>query len=445
VTLPTVVQLGFAVSAVVAAGALAGAGFRLVGRGVLALATTLVSVLAVAAWVVFAFRVERDIAVSAGGLTVAAVAAAASLALARANRRSARFDAELDRAQTKLTELVAAETAASTAELERLLTRARAESVSLLAEQERRIAEERRATFLERERAAGEELTTTLTQIQQQIEQRLQDWGRDLERSADAMRTRLVELGERQRQLTVDAEARIAADADRLKTESDEQRDAVVRLRGELQHALEETIAAARAEIEQHAGDRRRALHEIGERLRRRERELVEAIEREEAESLRRIQLNLADVERRQVEQLERAVARAGAGFSDEAVAQFANLIKTAREDAARRLNRELDRAVGAFAREAEGVLAEQLAHVGDAGAQRLERRMSQITTALERQRDEFVAAFESRVGDAENDLRRRLADLAADAEAERAVLEARLQELARRFDEAASVRSGAS
>jgi hypothetical protein len=37
----------------------------------------------------------------------------------------------------------------------------------------------------------------------------------------------------------------------------------------------------------------------------------------------------------------------------------------------------------------------------------------------------------------AEQDLRRRLDTLAADAEAERAVLDARLQELARRIDEA--------
>ena len=89
-------------------------------------------------------------------------------------------------------------------------------------------------------------------------------------------------------------------------------------------------------------------------------------------------------------------------------------------------------------------MLAEQLAHVGDAGAQRLERRLSQIAGALERQRDEFVATFESRLGEAENDLRRRLGELAADAEAERAVLEARLQELIRRLDETAGVRTGA-
>src|SRR5207237_259847 len=83
-----------------------------------------------------------------------------------------------------------------------------------------------------------------------------------------------------------------------------------------------------------------------------------------------------------------------------------ATLIKTAREDAARRLARELERAVGVFAREAESVLAERLAHVGDAGAQRLERRLSQIGAGLERQRDELVAALEQRLADAESQAR---------------------------------------
>ena len=92
------------------------------------------------------------------------------------------------------------------------------------------------------------------------------------------------------------------------------------------------------------------------------------------------------------------------------------------------------------FAREAESVLAERLAHVGDAGAQRLERRLSQIGAGLERQRDELVAALEQRLADAESQARRQLGELAADAEAERAILEARLQELARRVDELAAL-----
>ena len=106
------------------------------------------------------------------------------------------------------------------------------------------------------------------------------------------------------------------------------------------------------------------------------------------------------------------------------------------REAAATRLSRELDRAVQAFAREAQTVLGERLSQVGDAGAQRLERRLTQVTEGLERQREEAVANFEARLTQAEQDLRRRLDGLTADTEAERAVLEARLRELARKLDE---------
>jgi hypothetical protein len=91
---------------------------------------------------------------------------------------------------------------------------------------------------------------------------------------------------------------------------------------------------------------------------------------------------------------------------------------------------------VQAFAREAEGVLAERLSNVGNEGVQRLERRLTQATSGFDRQRDELVAALEVRVSEAEADLRRRLDGLSADAEAERAVIEARLHELARRIEE---------
>jgi len=439
----TIFELVFAAGVVVASAALAAAAFRIAGRTALLGATTLVGAMAVAAWIAFAFDPKRELGVSAAGLTGAAIAAAASLVLARALQRSSRIDAELEHAQARLREFVTREAEDRAAELERILARARADSISLLAEQERRIAEERRQVVVERETAAGAELMAAVARTQQQVEQRLQDWTRDLERAAEAIRTRLIELGQRQRQLTAEAEARLGADADRLQAESEEQREALVRLRGELQQAMEQAVAVARNELDVHAADRRRALHELGERLRRREREVAETIERGEAEAVQRIQASLADVQRRQLEQLERTVARAGAGFSDEATLQFANLIKRAREDAARRLARELERAVNSFAREAEGVLAEQLAHVGDAGAQRLERRLAQITGGLERQREEFVQAFQSRLAEAEDDLRRRLSELAADAEAERAILEARLQELARRIDETATLRAG--
>ena len=50
--------------------------------------------------------------------------------------------------------------------------------------------------------------------------------------------------------------------------------------------------------------------------------------------------------------------------------------------------------------------------------------------------RQQAIEEFETRLGQAEHELRRRIDGLAADAEAERAVLEARLRELARRIDE---------
>src|ERR671932_2873431 len=120
---------------------------------------------------------------------------------------------------------------------------------------------------------------------------------------------------------------------------------------------------------------------------------------------MRRLSVGFGEVERRQVEQLQRILDRATASYSDAAAQQFSDAIRSAREDAAKRLSRELDRAVQAFAREAERVLAEQLAHVGDAGAQRLDRRLSQVTAGLERQQGEALPALEQGLAGAEPEL----------------------------------------
>jgi hypothetical protein len=174
----------------------------------------------------------------------------------------------------------------------------------------------------------------------------------------------------------------------------------------------------------------------MNERLRRRERQMSELIEREETEAMRRIQAGFAEVERKQIEQLDRILQRATTSYSDAAAQQFADTVRGTREAAATRLSRELDRSVQAFAREAQTVLAERLTQVGDAGAQRLERRLTEVTSSLERQREEAIANFEARLTQAEHDVRRRLDGLSADTEAERAVLEGRLRELARKIDE---------
>jgi hypothetical protein len=395
------------------------------------------AVVALAVWAALAFETTARIAIAASGATLAAIATFAAARIPVLVTRARAVDEELANAEDRLRTLIGREAAERSAELTRTLARARAESASLLEEQERSAAEERRRAAIERERSAAATLSTALADTQRQVDARLRAWNNDLDRMRQTVNEQVSALAQRQKQLISDAETRIAADAERLEAESEQQRVGLVRLRDELARAIHETVTSGTGELDAYAAERRRALHELNDRIRKRERALAEQIEREEAEASRRIQAAFADVERRQVEQLERILNRATSSYADLAGQQFSDAIRAAREDAARRLSRELDRAVQAFAREAERVLAEQLAHVGDAGAQRLDRRLSQVTAGLERQQGEAIAAFEQRLAGAEHELRRRLEGIVADTEAERAVLEARLQELARRIDEA--------
>ena len=429
-------QIVFAAAAGVAAVTLLGVAFDRIRRRVLVALAVLDGLAAVAAWVGFGLRPGTNTATAAGGITVAFVAQLAAVKLRDLLRVSRRVDDQLTRAQGRINSLIAREADERNTELERTLTRARADSASILAEQERRMAEERRAAAAERARVAEDELGKALTAAQQQVEVRLIAWTDDLERAQRGVADQLAQLAQRQKQLIAEAEARIATDAERLEAESEQQRASLVRLREELARASQEAVAAGSTELDGYASERRRSLHELNERIRKRERQLTELIEREEADATRRIQAGSADVERRQLEQLERILARATSSYSDAATQQFADTVKSSREAAAVRLSRELDRAVQAFAREAQTVLADRLAQVGDAGAQRLERRQAQLEAGLDRQRSEAIEAFEARLLQAEQELRRRLETLAADAEAERAVLDARLRELAKRIDE---------
>ncbi len=433
----TAAELVFAACIVVTIGSLIGAALVKVGRVTLRAVAVALGVTGTAAWVAFALHERRSLAVAAAGITVCFAAQLAALRIGRLTGAMRSVDDELAGAQARLSTLVDAESSARSAELERTLARARADSASLLADQERRLADERRRVAEERAHRLRSELLDQLAKVQQEVDSRVRTWVDDLDRQQREVAERMTQLAARQRQLVSEAEARIAADAERLAAESDQQREVLVRLRDELARAIHDAVAAGTSELDTFASERRRAMHELNDRLRRRERALSEQVEREGGEATRRIQMTFADVERRQVEQLQRVLDRAASSYSDAAAQQFADSIRSAREEAATRLSRELDRAVQSFAREAERVLAEKLAHVGDSGAQRLEKRLVQITDNLERQRSEAISAFEERLTGAEQDLRRRLEALAADAEAERAVLEARLHELARRIDEA--------
>src|SRR5438270_1759292 len=109
----TAFDVAFAVGVAAAVGALGGAALRRLSRVALAFLTGLVTAGALAGWIVFALRHShpRELAVSAGGLTGCALAAAASLLLARALARAAATESHLSAAQDRLFELVEREAA----------------------------------------------------------------------------------------------------------------------------------------------------------------------------------------------------------------------------------------------------------------------------------------------------------------------------------------------
>ena len=433
----TAVQIAFAVGVLVVGSAIAAALSGRVSRRVLVGIAGLVGLAAVGSWIVFALDVERGTAVAAGGLTVCLAAALLTIPLRSGLARSRRVNEDLNVAETALRELVERETAKRADELERTLARARADSSSRLAEEDRKLADARLSELNQRERRLAAELGETVALVERRVEQRLSEWAGDLDRMQQGLTTRLGELAQRQRDAVAEAQARLEADTQQLKSASEDQRAILAKLRQEFERAAEEAGTAARREVEVHESERRRALHEVSERLRQRERDLRERIAAEETEAVRRIQSGFADVERRQIDQLSRIVDRTANRLSEAAVEQFSTTVKAAREDAAKRLSRELDRAVAQFAHDAQSVLAERLAQVSDAGAARVDRKLTEIVRRIEQRRDEFLDDFQRRFSDVEAELRSQIRGLGADAEAEREVLEARVHELTRRLETA--------
>jgi hypothetical protein len=436
VSLETAFEIVFAAGVVLAAAALAGAMLDVGGQRALTAVAGTVGVAASAAWIAFALEPGTGLAIAATGLVACLLVALAAIGLARMRARARGIDAEIERATGHLDEVVQRGAHARATELERTLSRARADSLSAFAEEERRLAESRRQALGESEQRLRNGLADAFAKVESQVERRLAAWHQDLDRAQHRLGERLEQIAVRERSLVEALESRLNTDADRLQVADDEQRAALVKLRQELGRATAEAAASASAELEAHATERRRALHQVAEKLTARERELMGRVEREETDASRRIQSTFAEVERRQVEQLERVLDRTAGRFVDLATHQFDGTIKAAREEAARRLQRELERAVQSFAREGEALLAERMGQLGDAGAMRMEKKLAQVAAGLERQREEFVATLSRRLGEVEADFRERLAALSAEEEAERMALETRLREIARRIDQ---------
>jgi hypothetical protein len=435
----TVLQAIFAGAAVAVAASFVAVLLWRVPRKVLQGAALACAAGGLAGWVAFAFGPTLGLGAAATGLTLCAVAEVGAIALADALERRRSLDTNLARAENRLSLLIEKEADRRAEELSRTLARARADTASLLAEEERKNALERQRLVAEREDHARTELAAALSAAQQRGEERVAALAGDLQELQQSVRIEIKRLGERQAQLISEAQKRLEADNRGIDTGFEQQRAAVARMRTELSDAAEAAFASAKTEIDEHAAERRRALHEVSERLRRRERELHEQIGREEIDAAQRIQASFGDVERRQLDKLQRMVNRAGERYVEAAEQQFDAAIRAARDEAILRLSRELERSAASFAREAEPILAERLSRMGDLGTQRLEKRMGEGEAVLGRRRDELLTALEQRFAEAEVELRRRMQTLESETEAERGILEARLQDLARRIEETVS------
>ena len=256
-------------------------------------------------------------------VAAAAAAVAAGLAISalnRSRRASVSLEEEIEQGKARFDEVIAHESELRARELEGMLSLARSQAISRLADEERRIVEERRREIAERERDATTKLVASLVDAQRSVEQRFADWGSQIDALAASLAAELERVSARHAQLIAALEQKLIQETERLEGSLEEHRGRVNRVRADLERAMEEVAAAVVAELETHGAERRRALQEVAERLRRRERELQEQIEREQNESSQRVAVQLKDVERRQVEQVKRFVARETQRASEAAV-----------------------------------------------------------------------------------------------------------------------------
>jgi hypothetical protein len=289
----------------------------------------------------------------AGALGVSALALlAVAYALHRARARAAATDELVASARERIRAAVEEETATHVDEIRRVLSRERADAVSQLAAEERRLGEERRREFAERERSAGEGLADTMALAERRLEERLRSFADDLERAQRHLEAQLARLAQRQEQSIAEVEARIQAEAEELGFTSDEQRKAVVRLREELERAAGTAVTEALDDLEAHTSERRRAIEEITERLRAREAAIAEGIDRAETDARARLEQTLLEFERRQTERLERVTEREIERHALIAATAFDERMREIREDTATRFARELDRAVEVLSRD---------------------------------------------------------------------------------------------
>ena len=338
------------------------------------------------------FARTEVLALAAAGLAAAALAEAGLVALARGLRRGRALESLSDAARDQLAAFLERHTSEREAELERRLAREEANAIHVLGTQQRKLAEERRDTIARQADKARAELAEAVASEQERLERRLAAWAADLDRGQRRLEGQLADLAERQREALTAFETRLAADSERVAALGDEQRAAVTELRTEFSRVATRLFDEGKAEIESLVGERRRALHEMGERLRVSERALRDEVDRQEADARGRLAAAFQDAERRQLERFEKALDRAAGRLTDDAERRFDGQIRQEREKAAERLSRELEKAVAQFSRNAEKQVSDRIADVAQRTAERLEARLDAIASAAEEQERTLTA-----------------------------------------------------
>ncbi len=306
----------------------------------------------------------------------------------RSRERAPTADDLIEQAKAGLAAYLDEEEEQRRAELSHTLARERAEASHILTEQERRFAVERREVLAQQLEEAKELLAGEILREQRKLEERVRAWVDDLDRGQRSREAQFAQLAQRQTVALAAYDARLTADAEALETFTSEQRVQLAKLREDLERMARDIALETETEIEAHAAERRRALHEVSERLRVRERAMRDQIEREETEAMQRLMAALADAERRQVESLERSLDRATTRIVEEAERRFDEQIRKARDRSAERLNRELDKAMETFAVRAEKDVAERIAESSRTTVERLQRQVQDLARAAETQQE---------------------------------------------------------
>jgi len=305
-------------------------------------------------------------------------------ALRRSRAQSVRTD-ELVAEARKAVRAAAEEEATAQAGLLRVaVARSQADSLSTYVAEERRLSDQRRGELGVRERELSERLAEMVASVERRVEERLRAWEADLERAQRALEGEVSALEQHQRQRIEVVEARIEAEAGELGTAIEQQRASTIRLREELERTTKDALAEALEELQLQADDRRRTIEDVTERLRQHEYAVSEQVDRAEGEARTRIEVAFAELERRQVAELERATAREVDRLSEAGALEFENRMRAIREEAASRLREELDRTAETFLRRADGIIADQLQQAATAAAQRLDDRIVELARRYE-------------------------------------------------------------